>query len=99
MELKQLLTKILLKKAKGYVYHEKTEEYNVVDGEVLLTKRKVVTKRVPPDVSALKALLQMDEYPSVSEMTDEQLQVEKLRLIKLLAMCDQTTADVPTSAE
>lgn len=82
---KKLLNQVLLKKAKGYVTKEKTEEYAVVDGEMTLTKRKVVTKHVAPDATALKILLQMEELPDVTQMTDEQLQVEKMRLIKLLA--------------
>ena len=82
---KQLLIKILLKKAKGYAYHEKTDEYNVVDGKRQLVKSKVVTKRVQPDVNAIKALITLsDAGDDVSQMTDEQLQVEKLRLLNLL---------------
>ena len=82
---KQLLTQILLKKAKGYAYHEKTDEYNVVDGKRLLVKSKVVTKRVQPDVNAIKALITLsDAGDDVTQMTDEQLQVEKLRLLNLL---------------
>ena len=90
METKQLLTKILLKKAKGYAYKEKTDEYAVVDGEKRLVKSKVVTKRVHPDVSAIKALITlMDDSTDVTKMTDEQLQVEKLRLISLLNSVEQ----------
>ncbi len=81
---KALLTSILLKKAKGYLYREKTDEYNVVDGEKQLVKSKVVTKRMQPDVSAVKILLQMDVGCDLSELSDEQLRAEKLRLIALL---------------
>ena len=82
---KQLLIKILLKKAKGYAYHEKTDEYNVVEGKKQLVKSKVVTKRVQPDVNAIKALITLtDASDDVTQMTDEQLQVEKLRLLNLL---------------
>ncbi len=89
---KELLTKILLKKAKGYSFKEKTEEFNVVDGVAQLVKRKVVSKHVHPDVSAVKALLQISEDQlDVSKMTDEQLQVEKLRLLHLLEICDDTS--------
>ena len=85
MDEKQLLIKILLKKAKGYAYHEKTDEYNVVDGKKQLVKSKVVTKRVQPDVNAIKALITLsDAGDDVTQMTDEQLQVEKLRLLNLL---------------
>lgn len=82
---KSLLTAILLKKAKGYIYREKTDEYNVVDGEKQLVKSKVVTKRMQPDVTAVKILLQLDVGGlNVGDMTDEQLRAEKLRLIALL---------------
>ncbi len=81
---KQLLIKILLKKAKGYSYKEKTDEYVVADGEKKWVKSKTVTKRVQPDVNAVKALISLDEGDDVTKLTDEQLQVEKLRLIKLL---------------
>lgn len=85
MDEKQLLIKILLKKAKGYAYHEKTDEYNVVEGKKQLVKSKVVTKRVQPDVNAIKALITLsDAGDDVTQMTDEQLQVEKLRLLNLL---------------
>ncbi len=98
-EYKKLLEKVLIKKAKGYTYHEKTEEYNVSDGEVILSKRKVTTKHVQPDVSAVKALLELfNEQQDVSQMTDEQLAVEKLRLVRLLNLCDQTNP-TPDSEE
>ena len=87
---KELLTKILLKKAKGYSFKEKTDEYVVVEGKKQLVKSKVVTKRVQPDVNAIKALITLtDDNIDVTKMTDEQLQVEKLRLIRLLNMCDE----------
>ena len=90
MTSKELLTKILLKKAKGYAYREKTDEYVVVDGCKQLVKSKVVTKRAQPDVNALKALISLTEELDVTKMTDEQLQVEKLRLIRLLNMYDES---------
>jgi len=90
---KQLLKDILLKKAKGFAVKEKTEEYSVVNGEPVLTKKRVVTKNVNPDVAAVKALLQLDDdSPDVATMTDEQLQVEKLRLMQLLNVCDSAVS-------
>lgn len=86
---KQLLISILLKKAKGYSYREKTDEYVVTDGKKQLVKSKVVTKRVQPDVNAIKALITLtDDSQDVTKLTDEQLQVEKLRLIRLLNVYD-----------
>ena len=82
---KQLLTKILLKKAKGYSFRERTDEYVVTDGKKQLIKSKIVTKRMQPDVNAIKALLTLTDIETdVTKLTDEQLQVEKLRLIRLL---------------
>lgn len=90
MTSKELLTKILLKKAKGYAYKEKTDEYVVVDGKKQLVKSKIVTKRAHPDVNALKALITLnDDSSDVTKMTDEQLQVEKLRLIRLLNVYEE----------
>ena len=87
--IKQLLKDILLKKAKGFSFKEKTEEYTVVDGQETLVKKRVVTKSVHPDVTAVKALLQLEDVTQdLGQMTDEQLQVEKLRLMELLNICD-----------
>lgn len=75
----------LVKKALGYDATEVVEEY-VSDeaGEVKLSKKKVTKKNVPPDMSALKML--MDEtFVPVGEMSDEELEKEKERLIKELS--------------
>ena len=86
-DVKELLIKILLKKAKGYLAKEKTDEYVVADGEKKLVRSKVVTKRSPPDVAACKALLELNVADlSVADMTDEELERERRRLIGLL--CD-----------
>ena len=97
---KQLLVKILLKKAKGYAYREKTDEYVVVEGKKQLVKSKVVTKRVQPDVSAIKTLIALsDAGDDVTQMTDEQLQVEKLRLLKLLNDYENTSPEPSVGGE
>ena len=72
----------LYKKSIGYDLTEIVEEYNA-DGE--MTKRKVSTKHVPPDTSALK--LYLDEGAREDEiltLTDEELAREKIRLLRLL---------------
>jgi hypothetical protein len=74
----------LIKKALGYDATEVVEEYVSDDsGEIKLSKKKVTKKNVPPDLTALKMLLDQTEI-SVSEMSDEQLEEEKQRLLKLL---------------
>lgn len=90
---KKLMEDVLLRKAKGYSFEEKTEEFAVVDGEMTLVKRKVSTKYVQPDVGALKALAELtDDIGDLSELTDEQLKAEKLRLLKLLKLCEDGKA-------
>ncbi len=96
---KELLTKILLKKAKGYRYTEKTDEYVFSEGKKQLVKSKTVTKHVHPDAHAISALLTMEENFDVSKMTDEQLQVEKLRLIRLLKLMEEQNAAPMESEE
>lgn len=87
---KDLLVRVLLKKAKGFLVKEKTDEYVVnADGDKKLVKSKVVTKRAPPDVTACKILLEMDNGElNYVDMTDEQLKAEKARLLNLLAECE-----------
>lgn len=76
--------KALIKKALGYDATETVEEYSGgEDGQVKLTKKKVTKKNIPPDITALKMLLESEQVP-ISSMSDEQLQQEKERLIKLL---------------
>lgn len=77
----------LLKKAMGYDAAEITEEYCVGEnGEVALSKRKVIKKNVPPDVAAIKYLLECEGgiEKNVSEMTEEELLEERKRLLEKL---------------
>ena len=85
----RLMEKVLTKKAKGYTVKEKTDEYVVVDGVLTLNKRKIVTKNVPPDISAVKALIELGSASdNVETLTDEQLQAEKVRLLNALKLCE-----------
>ncbi|MCL1901474.1 MAG: hypothetical protein FWG51_03640 [Firmicutes bacterium] len=70
---KDELSKSLLKKAQGFSESEITEEYDGDDGNLKLKKRKVSTKYFPPDISAAKLLLMMDDNLDIADMTDEQL--------------------------
>ena len=75
----------LIKKALGYDTKEIVEEYvGGEEGEIKLSKKKITTKNVPPDISALKMLLEKEEKP-LSELSDEELEAEKNRLIKILS--------------
>lgn len=73
----------LIKKALGYDATEVVEEYVSEEGEIRLLKKKITTKNVPPDMTAIKLLLVEEDKP-IEEYTDEELETEKLRLIKIL---------------
>ena len=84
VNLKQDLKDVLIKKALGYDVQEVVEEYSSDgEGEVKLSKKKVTTKYIPPDMSALKLLLD-ENQKEVAQMTDEELYEEKIRLLYLL---------------
>ncbi len=74
------LRETLVKKALGYDVTEVVEEYSEEDGEIKLVKKKVTVKNVPPDVTALKILLDGGN-DDVSEYSDERLESEKNRLL------------------
>ena len=80
------LLKSLLKKAIGYNVSEISEEYNVDgDGNEVLSKRKVTKKYVPPDITALRAYLELSERDAVYEnMSDEKLMEIRDGLVKKL---------------
>ena len=56
------------------------EEYVLTDGEYKLVKRKVTTREIPPDIKAVKLLL---DGESDEAFSDEELEEEKQRLLKL----------------
>lgn len=80
------LLKSLLKKAIGYNVSEISEEYNVDEGgNEVLSKRKVTKKYVPPDITALRAYLELSERDEDYEnMPDEKLIEIREGLIKKL---------------
>ena len=82
-----MLKEALLKKALGFETEEILEEYLPDDdGNAKLCKRKVTKKFNPPDISALKFLMEQAEFSQeeISNMTDKQLEDEMNRLLKLL---------------
>ena len=82
------ITSALLKKALGFDAKEIVEEYALdSEGEVKLSKKKVTTKCVPPDVSALKMLI--DLAAPLSSYTDEELEAEKQRLLDILGQSEK----------
>lgn len=73
----------LKRKALGYNADEVVEEYASVDGKLELIKRKVTTKHVPPDLSALKMIIDED-VNNICEMSEQELIEERGKLLKEL---------------
>lgn len=69
----------LMKCATGLSASETVEEFTVQDGELKLVKRKVTKREIPPDIKAVKLLLDGRE-----ELTDEELEAEKQNLLEML---------------
>lgn len=76
-EIKEAIIKVAL----GYSLEEVTEEYGVEDGELKLVKRKETKKDIPPDLKAVKLLMDDKDY---SVLSDEELEQEKQKLLKRL---------------
>ncbi|MGN1098735.1 MAG: hypothetical protein ACI4S9_00190 [Christensenellales bacterium] len=74
----------LLKKALGYTVTETVEEYSTLDGALELQKKKITKKHIPPDMTALKLVLDKNSEDSYDKMTDEELERERFRLLKEL---------------
>ena len=78
------LKSALYRKAVGYDSTETVDEYSASHDELDHVRRKVTIKNVPPDVSALKMLLDMNETEDLSALSDEQLEKERKKLLKIL---------------
>lgn len=70
----------LKKCAVGLNTSETVEEFGVEDGELKLIKRKVTRREIPPDIKAVKLL--MDD--GVEELSDAELEAERDRLMREL---------------
>lgn len=72
----------LLKRAMGYTVEEIVEEYAGEERGGELIKRKVTTKPVPPDITALKTYIELSRQDDgYASMTDDELAAEKERLV------------------
>ena len=83
----ELIIEAITKKATGYVLEEITEEFLVDEsGGMKLSKRKVVAKEVGPDINCVKALEELNSINKnkFENMTDEEHEKEKTRLINLI---------------
>ena len=65
---------------------EVTEEYEEVDGELRLLKRKKTEKDIIPDLKALQLLLESREERYISLLYDEEVEEEKQKIFKTINM-------------
>lgn len=87
------IEKALIKKALGYTQEETIEEYSKVDNDVILNKKKVTKKDVPPDMNAIKFLMEISDVKpkDIKEMSTEELLKEKEKYKKLLESVEEET--------
>ena len=71
----------VLKVALGFTVEEVTEEYDARDGELKLVRRRETHKDIPPDLKAVRLLLEGTDY---SALSDEQLEAERAHLAAAL---------------
>lgn len=85
------IEKALIKKALGYTQEETIEEYSKVDNDVILNKKKVTKKDVPPDMNAIKFLMEISDVKpkDIKEMSTEELLKEKEKYKKLLESIEE----------
>ena len=81
MENREKVKDALAKCAVGLSASEVTEEFAVENGELKLIKKKVTRREIPPDLKAVKMLLDADV---LSSATEEELAEEREKLIKML---------------
>ncbi len=81
MENRESVRDALKKCAVGLSASEVVEEFAVEDGELKLIKKKVTRRDIPPDIKAVKLLLDSDD---LSAATDGELEEEKNKLLKML---------------
>ncbi len=86
LNIKEDVFRALRNKAMGYKTEEVVEEFIVENGKTELVKRKVSCKDYPPDLSSIMSLIEIIEHKelAVEDMTDEELEAEKEKLLQLL---------------
>ena len=91
------LSGALMTRAVGCTTEEVAEEYawDAEQQDLHLIKRKVTKKSLPPDIGAVKTMLELygeneDQY---AKLSDQDLLKEKERLLKILKDTEESDAD------
>ena len=91
LKYRQKLEKSIIKKALGYRYKEVIMEYSIGEDGEKLSKKKVTTKYVPSDISAVKLLLDSLNVASdvdLENLTDAELKAEIKKAMDMLEKGD-----------
>ena len=67
--------------AVGFGTSEVVEEFSVENGELKLVKKKVTKRDIPPDIKAVKMLL---DESGLDTLSDGELEEEKQKLLGIL---------------
>ena len=79
------INQALIKKAKGYTTKEVVEEFVVEENDEKLIKKKITTKYIPPDLSAVKVVLENIKKPkTIADFSDIELEEEIQKTAKLI---------------
>lgn len=81
MEESEEVKKALFKCATGLSASEVVEEFAMDEGELRLVKKKVTKRDIPPDIKAVKMLI---EASDMGGATEEELAMEREKLLKIL---------------
>jgi len=80
---KKVTLSSLYELAKGCIVKEKTEEFVAdVEGNISLKNKKIVRKQLAPDLQAIKVLMDLKIHDDFEDMTDEELENEKQKLLE-----------------
>jgi hypothetical protein len=71
----------LEKCAVGFHTKEVVEDFALADGQMVLVKKRVTKRDVPPDLKAMRLLLDGENF---ADLSDEELAAEKEKILKYL---------------
>lgn len=97
MQEQDKLSGALMTRAVGCTTEEVVEEYawDSEQQDMHLVKRKITRKSLPPDIGAVKTMLELygDDDNQYAKLSDQDLLKEKDKLLKILRESEEHNAD------
>ena len=89
------IEKALIKKALGYTQEEMVEEYAKVDDDIVLSKRKITKKDIPPDMNAIKFLMTVKDISNkdIKSMSLKELENERDKYKQILESYEENDSE------